>query len=85
MKRGIGQLVTQKLHEKNRNAASNLWWQSVQDPCHTVFDNCSCPCNRSTSGSDLKVCLFSANFPFFVTHQVYLAYFGEICLQLSVV
>jgi len=73
--------VTQKLYENHRNAVSNLWWQSVQDPYRIIFENCKCACNRRTWGLDLKVFLFSANFPFFVTHQVYLANFGEIYLQ----
>jgi len=31
--RGLGIKVTQKMHEKKRNAASNLCWQPEQDPC----------------------------------------------------
>jgi len=37
-----GIIVTQKLHEETWNAASNLCWQSVQDPCLIVFENCRC-------------------------------------------
>ena len=36
---GVGIEMTQKLHEETWNAASDLCWQSVQDPCHIVFEN----------------------------------------------
>jgi len=59
--RGTGIKVTRK----KRNAASNLSWQSVglQDPCRIVFENFRCAWNRSSWHSDLKICLFSKNFP----------------------
>jgi len=41
-------VVTQKLHEETWNASSNLCWQSVQDPCRIVFENCRCSWNRSS-------------------------------------
>jgi len=31
-----------------------------------VFENCRCARNRSSLGSDLKICLFSENFPIFL-------------------
>jgi len=63
---GAGIEMTQKLHEETWNAVSNLCWQSVQDPCRILFENCRCSWNRSSWRSDLKVCLFSENFPIFI-------------------
>jgi len=54
---------------KKRNAASNVCWQFVQGPCHIMFENCTCSWNRSSWRSDLKMCLFSDHFPFFITHS----------------
>jgi len=59
--RGAGLEVTQTLREETWNAASNFCWQSVQDPCGVVFENCGCSWR-----SDLKICLFSEIFPIFV-------------------
>jgi len=39
--------MTQKIHEKKRNAASNIRWQFVQDPCRIVFETYRCAWNRS--------------------------------------
>jgi len=66
--RGAGLEVTQKLHEETWNAASNLCWQSVQDPCGRpiVFENCRCSWNRSSWRSALKICVFSEKFPIFI-------------------
>jgi len=55
---GAGIKVTQKIHEKKRNAVSNLCCQSVQDPCRIVFENCWCAWNRSSWCSDLKKFFF---------------------------
>jgi len=54
---------------KKRNAGSNICWQSVQDPCRTVFENRRRAWNRSPCRSDLKIGLFSENFPIFVTRR----------------
>jgi len=54
------------LHEEAWNAASDLCWQSVQDPCRTLFENCRCSWNRSSWPSDLNFFLFSENFPTFI-------------------
>jgi len=51
--RGAGIEVTQKLHEETWNTAGNLCWQSVQDPCRIVFENCRCSWNRSSWRSNL--------------------------------
>jgi len=42
--RRTGLEATQKLNQETWNAASNLYWQSVQDPCGrpVVFENCRC-------------------------------------------
>jgi len=53
--------MTQKLHEKTWNAG-NLSWQSVQDPCRIMFENCRCSWNRSSSRSDLKILYFRKIF-----------------------
>jgi len=50
-----------KLYEETWNAASNLRWHSVQDPCRIVFENCRCSWH-----SDLKICLLSEYFPIFI-------------------
>jgi len=65
---GAGLEVTQKLHEETWNAASNLCWQYVEDPCgrFNVFENCRCSWNTSSWRSDLKICWFSENFPIFI-------------------
>jgi len=49
---------------KNGNAANNVWWQSVQDPCRIELENCSCAYNISTWGWDLKVFYFRHIFRF---------------------
>ena len=67
--RGAGIEVTEKLHEETWNAASNLCWQSVQDPCRMLFENCRCLWNRSLWLSDLKICLFSEHFPIFIAYH----------------
>jgi len=71
--RGTGTEVTQKQHEKKRNAASNLCWKFVQDPCLIVFENGGCAWNRSSWRSHMKIGLFLENFPSFMTHHVCLA------------
>jgi len=50
--------MTQKQHEEARIAASNVCWQSVQDQCRTVFENCRCSWNRRLWRSELKSLLF---------------------------
>jgi len=45
---------------------SNLCWQCVQGH---VFENYRCSWNRSSWRSDLKICLFSVNFPIFIAHH----------------
>jgi len=67
--RRAGIEVTQKLHEETWNALSNLCWQSVQDPCRIVFENCRCSWNRSSWRSDSKICLLSENFPIFIAQH----------------
>jgi len=67
--RGSGSEVTQKLHEETWNAAINLYCQSMQALCgrpNIAFENCRCSWNRSSWRSDLKICLFSENFPIFI-------------------
>ena len=38
-------------------------------PWRIVLENCRCARNRSSWGSDLKICLFSENFPLFIAHH----------------
>jgi len=38
-------------------------------PCRIVLENCRCAWNRSSWGSDLKICLFSENFSIFIAHH----------------
>ena len=52
------------LHEETWNAANNLCWQFVQDPCHIVFENCRCSWNRRSWPSDLKFFYFRKIFRF---------------------
>jgi len=64
--RGVGIEVTQKLHEETWITTNNLCWQSVQDPCRIVFENCRCSWNISSWRLDMKICLFSEHFPIFI-------------------
>jgi len=38
-------------------------------PYRIVFENYRCSWNRSSLGSDLKICLFSVNFAIFIAHH----------------
>jgi len=51
--RGAGIEVTQKLQEETWIAANNFCWQSVQNPCRVVFENCRCLWNRSSWRLDM--------------------------------
>jgi len=67
--RGASIEVTRKLHEETWNAASNVCWQSVQEPCRIVFDKCRCSWKRSSWRSDMTICLFSEIFPIFIGYH----------------
>ena len=68
--RGAGIEVPQKLHEETWNAVSNLCWQSAQDPCCIVFENCRCSWNRSTWCSDLKIFYFQKIFRYLLHNTI---------------
>ena len=38
-------------------------------PWRVVFENYRCSWNRSSLGSDFKICLFSVHFPIFIAHH----------------
>jgi len=69
-KKRVGRIGSDtKLYEETWNAASNLPWQSVSNPCRIVFENCRCSWNRSSWRSHLKICLFSENFLIVIAHH----------------
>jgi len=63
-----GLYVTQNLYEETWNAASNLCWRSVKDPCRIVSKNCRRSWNRSSWHTDLKIFYFQKIF-WFLLHN----------------
>jgi len=64
--------VTQKIHEKKRNAVSNLCWQSVQDPCLLCSKIADVHGIEVHDVRTWKFVFFSEKFPIFITQRDFL-------------